>query len=441
MANPIRQRIQSIINTNYALLNDAARQNAQLRSDIAAIIATLQAGGVNVPDDARLAQIRNFIEAILAGYMFGGVVTPDMPLPAECTVYTRLAFLATTPGTYTAFNNYECEDGTYNFFFWNQGSWSRQTIEFQSYSKAEIDSLLANICGFGGVATAETEPTTNKFYLILEGGTYDNFNLTVADNDHVIVFYDNDAWQQVSISTDLTEVNAKIDLIIDKVATPPTYVKPVLSLSRSNIAIEMGADVTGNLTATFTQNDAGALQSANVHGVAFEPADIAAKSKTVALSLTNVQSTTTISANAAYAEGPTKKNNFDIDDARGKILAGTISKSFTITPSLHYFYGAVADSWTITSANVRALTNEAAGNKTLNTGTTYKKFVLAIPSNKTLTLVKDTATNADITSQYVLQGTTHNIEDAGGTEHAYKVYIMTVAVPFDESHPHAMTIS
>lgn len=443
MANPVRQRVQKIVDTNYELINDAAAQSAQLKSDIAAIIATLQAGGVEVPDDAKLARIRQYLEAILAGYMFGGVVRPDSVLPSSCTSLNRIAFLAAEPGTYTNFNGYVCDDKSYSIFFWSAGDWSRQTISLLGYSKSEIDAILASLQTFGGIATTATEPDITKVYAIQVAGVYENFDITIADNDRALVFYDkaNEEWQQISIATDLTDVNARIDLIISKVATAPTYTAPTFVLDCNDMAVEQGARVSKDVTATFTQNDAGAMQSGTLGNEDFTAEEIAAGRKTITMFYDSVTSTTTFYASATYAEGPTKKNNFDIDDTRGKILAGTIGASIVIRPSLHYFYGPVDDAWTLTSENVRQLTNAAQGNKTLNTGTTCKRFVLAIPSSRTLTLVKDTATNADITSQYVLQGGIQRIADAGGALHDYKVYIMTVAVPFTASHPHAMTIN
>ena len=110
---------------------------------------------------------------------------------------------------------------------------------------------------------------------------------------------------------------------------------------------------------------------------------------------------------------------------------------------MHYFYGAVNDAWTITSANVRTGTTNTAPSSTLmlETGTTYKRFVVAVPSTVSITSVTDEGNlHADITSNYVLQGT-FQIEDAGQNLHDYKVYMFEPATTYPTSTTHKITIA
>ena len=233
---------------------------------------------------------------------------------------------------------------------------------------------------------------------------------------------------------------SSIDLIIEKVAVPPTYVAPIGGIDQGNINIEYGGSWSGSKTATFTQNDAGTLSSATFDGDPFSTAELEAKEKTKSISRSDITTVQTIEAVFNFETGPIKNNNFDIPDERGRILAGNVSAQFTITPVYHYFYGSVGDSWTITSANIRSLTHtEAGSSKTLATGAVNKRFVVAIPTGKSITRVIDEgALGADVTANYILQGT--YVVTNGNTDMNYKVYIMEMAVPYTESHNHKITI-
>ena len=229
-------------------------------------------------------------------------------------------------------------------------------------------------------------------------------------------------------------------MIIEKVAVPPTYVAPIGGIDQGNINIEYGGSWSGSKTATFTQNDAGTLSSATFDGDPFSTAELEAKEKTISISRSDITTVQTIEAVFNFETGPIKNNNFDIPDERGRILAGNVSAQFTITPVYHYFYGSVGDSWTITSANIRSLTHtEAGSSKTLATGAVNKRFVVAIPTGKSITRVIDEgALGADVTANYILQGT--YVVTNGNTDMNYKVYIMEMAVPYTESHNHKITI-
>lgn len=118
------------------------------------------------------------------------------------------------------------------------------------------------------------------------------------------------------------------------------------------------------------------------------------------------------------------------------------SSNFTITARFLRFFGPAASSAS-NSAQVRSLPSSAfqtgAGSFTLATGSTQKKFIVALPPGVTITSVIDqTALNADITAQYVLLPSV-NVLDAGSTNRAYNVYEMNLAVPYSSSHNHLIT--
>lgn len=83
-----------------------------------------------------------------------------------------------------------------------------------------------------------------------------------------------------------------------------------------------------------------------------------------------------------------------------------------------------------------------AGNVfTLNTGTAYKNFVVALPSKTIVSVIDSTALNANITSQYVLSSGLTYINDYAGNTTSYNVYIMSPAGTYSANHEHIITTS
>lgn len=443
MANTTREIAQQIVTNGYELIQLFQSQSAATRGDIRTIAATLRRKGVMIDEEPTLQQINSVLDNFFAGYSYGGLVTPESEYDSSITADNNLFYFASTPGVYTNYGEFELGIDDVAFIMWSAGTWELVKLDIQK--KNQVHELPEASASNVGLTVQYVGATTES---LIHGWFYE----VIYDEEH-----DEYKWQRLAVqkeidvdaeldetSTNPVEnrvVTQRINLIISKVAVAPTYVSPTFALNQDDKAVEMGEDWSGSVKATFTQNDAGAMNTGTLDGDDWTAAELAAKAKTKSVSRTNITTTQTISASGSYDRGPQKLNNFDIPDDRGRIAAGTKTASFTITPSLHYFYGHVADDWTISSANVRALTNEAAGNKTLATGTTHKKFVVAIPANKSITEVIDTsAVNADITSQYVLQGT-YTIKDAGGNDRDYKVYIMTMAVAYSTSHNHSITIA
>lgn len=126
--------------------------------------------------------------------------------------------------------------------------------------------------------------------------------------------------------------------------------------------------------------------------------------------------------------------------------AGTTgSKSVTLTGRYMRFYGSASATPT-NSAEVRALPQmdfQSANVQTfqLNTGAVLTKFVVALPPGRTINEVIDLdALNANITSQYVLQGTI-TVNDGGGTgdPRIYNLYEMNIGAPYSSNHRHQIT--
>lgn len=112
------------------------------------------------------------------------------------------------------------------------------------------------------------------------------------------------------------------------------------------------------------------------------------------------------------------------------------SNAFTVTSRFYRFYG--ADDTPTNSAEVRALPLSAfhtgAGSFTFTTGTSATNFVVALPPGVTISNVVDTSINVNLTSVFILQGSTVNVLDAGGTNRAYNIYVYSIGSPYPSSN-------
>ena len=108
----------------------------------------------------------------------------------------------------------------------------------------------------------------------------------------------------------------------------------------------------------------------------------------------------------------------------------------------YIFYGATASasntSADVRSLPVRALSVDLENPFDLTTGSVYKIYTAAFPGNS-ITGVLDTYTNADITSQYILNYGLTGILDYAGNTANYNVYTMTLSLAYTVNHPHRIT--
>lgn len=109
----------------------------------------------------------------------------------------------------------------------------------------------------------------------------------------------------------------------------------------------------------------------------------------------------------------------------------------------HWYFGASALSVS-TSAAVKSLPGsvfQTTPNFVLITGTTHKKFIIALPVTVDLVSVTDqSALGVDITSQYVLQGQV-SVTDVNNNTSSYNIYEMNIGIPYSTSHNHYITTS
>jgi len=127
-----------------------------------------------------------------------------------------------------------------------------------------------------------------------------------------------------------------------------------------------------------------------------------------------------------------------IDTYQQNILSSVYSSLKTINFLRLIFYGPSSTNPT-TSTDIRNLNQRIFTNGvnpvTLNTGNIYNIFAFAAPTGTTINEVLDLdALNANITSNYVLNS--FSVQDFGGTNTNYNVYVMTNAIPYSSNHRH-----
>lgn len=234
----------------------------------------------------------------------------------------------------------------------------------------------------------------------------------------------------------------------------PTYTVATFTLGQSIATqAEVGTAYASNiLTATFTQNDAGALTEIRIQK---NGADITPNGTTSPFvkidSGSYILGNITYVAYSNYDAGALKYyepshtldprtpqvRNVNAPQAAENNFA---SNTLVLTGLYKLFYGDSATAPT-NSADTRALPSNRftnAGNVfTLNTGTTNKIFTVAMPSTKTLVSVFDATAGFDITGSFVLS--TFNVNDAGGTPVSYNVYTLTNAVTYGSNHAFTIT--
>ena len=125
-------------------------------------------------------------------------------------------------------------------------------------------------------------------------------------------------------------------------------------------------------------------------------------------------------------------------DAAGS--ASTVSGNLTAhigNTSTHGVTGDIVGTTDLQSLSNKIFT-DGSNPFTLNTGTTYNNFVVAIPSVLNITEVLDIdALSVNITDSYIIN--TFNVLDFIGTNVSYDVHTMTNAIPYSSNHRHQIT--
>jgi hypothetical protein len=121
-----------------------------------------------------------------------------------------------------------------------------------------------------------------------------------------------------------------------------------------------------------------------------------------------------------------------------------ITRDFNVNWSFLQFFGP-ASAFPTDSAEVRSLGSNRFSNSgntfILNTGSTERRFVIAVPDGRTIASVIDLdALNQVITSQYVDRGTV-TVQLPGVTTQSYRIFAMEQAIPYSTSHRHSVILN
>ena len=229
--------------------------------------------------------------------------------------------------------------------------------------------------------------------------------------------------------------------------TPASYIAPGITFSviaatlsgiETNSKREKG-NIVSNISGLITRN------STNV-GLSFYQLQY---QKNGSGSWVNIGATVSISGATAAIATTNHNDTINLSDATSIGYRVQVTDSHQTTTSTTnlvnllniIFYGSTS-SVPLSSSDVRQLTNniftDGLNPFTLNTGTTYNNFVVAMPSVLNITEVLDIdALSANITDSYIIN--TFNVLDFIGTNVSYDVYTMTNAIPYSSNHRHQIT--
>lgn len=238
------------------------------------------------------------------------------------------------------------------------------------------------------------------------------------------------------------DVHEIINTIINNTTEPPAYVSPAFEINLSNVYVEYGADITETIESFWYRNDAGPATYKNIAGAEPGAAYVDEEEYEVTMSWRGIETRTvhTETCTVRYQEGPIKNDNYGNPYPEGRIPAGEIVLTFNIIPYKCIYQGAVVSSFVpsdSTKVELTKLNDIELSNFVLDTGSSLNDFVVLIPSERTITRVLDTNTNADVTSEFTLVDSALELMDGASDPAAtitYKYYRMVMDVPFSENH-------
>lgn len=255
---------------------------------------------------------------------------------------------------------------------------------------------------------------------------------------------------------DPISADTSIETIIKKLLmkqVPPTYTEPSISIANNggsaSGSYEIGTEVTPNVRATFTQHDAGALTNIQFKKGGSNVGEAQTSSPaTYTEAAFTLETATSFSATATYAEGAIKDDNLGEPYEEGHIAAGSkTSSNFTFTPYRQgYFVGSTENKDAIDSAVIRGLASKKNG--AYSSGTVKftvpvgaQRVIIACPAtNKGVTkVINESALNADVTSTF----TKSQVDVQGASGYAaisYNVWTFVPDVPYGQEAVLAFTL-
>lgn len=232
----------------------------------------------------------------------------------------------------------------------------------------------------------------------------------------------------------------------------PSITQPAASVSSSQMkAYEAGSKVTPSFTASLS---AGSYQFGPETGITPTAWSVSLNDETIEANTgtfkeiqvaddTNLK----ITATATYGDGAIPLTALKKEYPEGQIKAGSKSAtSGALTGYRRYFYGVDKTSGEINSVLIRGLTGgsgaAAAATLTVNSTAGAVRSIVALPTDSGLKIKQVLLTssmNADITADYVKQGTVQVEGAEGYTAVSYDLYVYQPA-SYDAAEVHKITI-
>lgn len=217
----------------------------------------------------------------------------------------------------------------------------------------------------------------------------------------------------------LEKNTSDISTILDIVDTPPTYIKPTLSISLNTGTLEHNKATSVTITPNFKQNDAGSVSKYVLYKNGTEIFNNTTVSAYTDSATINHNGSISYSATATYDDGPIKNTLLGIPYPSTSIKAGSVSASGIIRAYALSYYG-IINSSTITENDISSLSSRLSSSKsyTYTVNLAEQRIVYMYPQSfGTLTSIKDT-NNFDYINSYTRTTLSYNGVD-------YYVYILT----------------
>ena len=217
----------------------------------------------------------------------------------------------------------------------------------------------------------------------------------------------------------LEKNTSDISTILDIVDTPPTYIKPTLSISLNTGTLEHNKPTSVTITPNFKQNDAGSVSKYVLYKNGTEIFNNTTVSAYTDSATINHNGSISYSATATYGDGPIKNTLLGIPYPNTSIKAGSVSASGIIRAYALSYYG-IINSSTITENDISSLSSRLSSSKsyTYTVNLAEQRIVYMYPQSfGTLTSIKD-ANNFDYINSYTRTTLSYNGVD-------YYVYILT----------------
>lgn len=217
----------------------------------------------------------------------------------------------------------------------------------------------------------------------------------------------------------LEKNTSDISTILDIVDTPPTYIKPTLSISLNTSTLEHNKATSVTITPNFKQNDAGSVSKYVLYKNGTEIFNNTTVSAYTDSATINHNGSISYSATATYSDGPIKNTLLGIPYPNTSIKAGSVSASGIIRAYALSYYG-IINSSTITENDISSLSSRLSSSKsyTYTVNLAEQRIVYMYPQSfGTLTSIKD-ANNFDYINSYTRTTLSYNGVD-------YYVYILT----------------